>query len=753
MREIFIQYNPYRLETKITVDGNPVKQNSRLNVSDRRLQEWIEELPQILLDELSSRDYRIVFKGALLDYEDLESVVQTARKQGFTIILEHMATKEADDKEKELKELFHQIQAGPFEELKKPDVIHAFKQAMSDEFEVSVVATMSSGKSTLINALLRQKLMPAKQEACTAIITRIKDTDADHFKAKVYDSNNSLLYRIDPLSLKVMEKLNADPVVSTIESEGNIPFVPAKDTSLVLVDTPGPNNSRDPEHKAATYRILSESSKTLVLYVLNATQLAVNDDHALLRHVAESMKVGGKKSRDRFIFIVNKLDDFRQGEDSVELALQKVHDYLADNGIENANVYPASALTALNIRTILAYSDDDDDDDVYEAKGKVRKFNRNPEMHFEKMAPLTPSMQGEIEIILAECKANGDAKGEALIHCGIVPIEMAIKTYVQKYAKAAKIKNVVDTFQGRLESAKSFENVKQDIMNNQDKQRKIQEHIAVIREKLKNGAEANQFKDKINQINMNKEFVQKTNGVLLEAQGAVTELLSSYDRKLTVAEAKEAVERFKQFADDLQAEVKVELEALIEKNIRGNAENLLNEYKNKVSNLVEDGNIGGIDIDPMKLIEGDIPVDLDSMVSSLTQTENKKERKWIENTNKRWWKFWTWFDEDGHWEDVYKTQEYVDGNTLSQRFFAPIEEQIFTNIETVNAYAKEQSTKIKEEFIKKFDQLDQILQEKLQELESCNNDKEDVESRLEESRKKLAWLQHIQSTLNSILDM
>lgn len=93
------------------------------------------------------------------------------------------------------------------------------------------------------------------------------------------------------------------------------------------------------------------------------------------------MKVGGKQSRDRFIFVVNKLDDFKKGEDSVKAALDKVSDYLRDNGIENANIYPASALTALNIRTILAESDDDDDD-VYEAKGKVRKFNRNPFREF-----------------------------------------------------------------------------------------------------------------------------------------------------------------------------------------------------------------------------------------------------------------------------------------------------------------------------------------------------------------------------------
>ena len=369
MREIFIKYNPYRLETSITIDGAAPKQNSRLNFGDRRLQEWIEELPDILFEECSSRDFKIKFHGTILDYEDVEAMAREAKKKGLNIELEHIPAKEVSDKEAAIDDIFDKIQAGPFDELKQPDVVKAFNMAKSSDFEVNVVATMSAGKSTLINALLRQKLMPAKQEACTATITEIKDNDADHFMAKVYDSSGNLIQTHPELTFEIMDSLNSNPEVSKIHVEGNIPFVTAEDVSLVLVDTPGPNNSRDPEHKAATYRMLSESSKTVVLYILNATQLAVNDDYNLLSHVADSMKVGGKQSRDRFIFVVNKLDDFKKGEDSIEAAITKVRDYLRDNGIENANIYPASALTALNIRTILAESDDDDDDEVYEANG------------------------------------------------------------------------------------------------------------------------------------------------------------------------------------------------------------------------------------------------------------------------------------------------------------------------------------------------------------------------------------------------
>lgn len=754
MREIFIKYNPYRLETSITIDGVAPKQNSRLNFGDRRLQEWIEELPEILFEECSSRDFKITFHGTVLDYEDVESMAREAKKNGLNIELEHIPAKEVSDKEVAIDEIFDEIQAGPFDELKQPDVVKAFNMAKSSDFEVNVVATMSAGKSTLINALLRQKLMPAKQEACTATITEIKDNDADHFMAKVYDASGNLIQTYPELSFEIMDSLNSNPEVSKIHVEGNIPFVTSEDVSLVLVDTPGPNNSRDPEHKAATYRMLSESSKTVVLYILNATQLAVNDDYNLLSHVADSMKVGGKQSRDRFIFVVNKLDDFKKGEDSIEAAITKVRDYLRDNGIENANIYPASALTALNIRTILAESDDDDDDEVYEAKGKVRKFIRNPEMYFETLAPLTPSVRGEIETRLANARSNHDTYEEALIHCGIVPIEMAIKMYVQKYAKTAKIKNIVDTFSKRLESAKSFETTKQEITENQDKQKEILANIEVIKKKLASGEDAKRFKSRIEQINYDSEIRKMANDVIMVAQKKITEQLSSSDTKISKREAEELCRQFARFADNLQAEVQVKLEELIGNHVHKSATDLLEEYRKKISELAQDVNIGTVSIDPFELMAGDISTDVSSLINNLTETERVKvDEVWVENTSKKWYKPWTWFQEKGHWKDIYEDKEYVDGTKLAQRFFAPIQEQLYENSNNAIEYAKAQTKKIKQDFSKKFVELDTVLKKKLQELEDCANDNKNVERRIRESQAKLKWLEEIQIKTKAILDI
>lgn len=756
MRNIDIKYNPYRLETSILIDGEEPKQNSKLKFEDCRLQEWIEELPQILFEECSSRDFNINFHGTILDYEDVESMSHEAKKQGININLTHIPAKEVTDKEAAISDIFDEIQAGPFEELKQPDVVKAFNMAKSSEFEVNVVATMSAGKSTLINALLRQKLMPAKQEACTATITEIKDNDDKNFIAKVYDTNGNLIQMHDDLTFEIMEDLNNNPEVSKVRVEGNIPFVSSEDISLVLVDTPGPNNARDPEHKATTYRMLSESSKTVVLYILNATQLAINDDYNLLSHVAESMKVGGKQSKDRFIFVVNKLDDFKKGEDSIESTIEKVREYLRDNDIENANIYPASALTALNIRTILEESDDDEDDDVYEAKGKVRKFNRNPEMHFENMAPLTPSIRGKIEERLSLARLNNDTKEEALIHCGIIPIEMAIQTYVQKYAKTAKIKNIVDTFSKRLESAKSFETIKQEISENSDKQDEILRSIEIIKKKLENGEEAKKFKKKIEEINYDSKIRVFANKIIGEAEACKNEYLNqiSAEGRKSIREAEQMCKQLSRFSDNLQAEVKVKLESLVEESIQNNVKKLLKEYRMKLEELTNDINIDELKIDPFNLMIGEIDMDVNILIKDLTKKERVKvDEVWVENTNKKWYKPWTWFQESGHWKDIYEDREYVDGETLSQRLFTPIIENLHINKNNLVENSEKQVKAIKENFYEKFDELDEVLKNKLRELEKCAKDKENIEAIIAENKAKLKWLEEIERKTKSILDI
>ena len=61
MKRVFIKYNPYQVTTEITIDDQPLKKNSKLNVPDQRLQEWVDNLPDLLFEECSTKDFEITF--------------------------------------------------------------------------------------------------------------------------------------------------------------------------------------------------------------------------------------------------------------------------------------------------------------------------------------------------------------------------------------------------------------------------------------------------------------------------------------------------------------------------------------------------------------------------------------------------------------------------------------------------------------------------------------------------------------------
>jgi phage regulator Rha-like protein len=95
----------------------------------------------------------------------------------------------------------------------------------------------------------------------------------------------------------------------------------------------------------------------------------------------------------------------------------------------------------------------------------------------------------------------------------------------------------------------------------------------------------------------------------------------------------------------------------------------------------------------------------------------------------------------------------VDGTQLAQRFFAPIQEQLYENSNNAVEYAKNQTRKIKSEFSKKFDELDDVLQQKLKELEECAKDNANIEERIKQTQSKLDWLEDIQTRTKAILEI
>lgn len=645
VKRVFIKYNPYNLETELTVDEKKPAQNSQIGeriLPGSRLQEWVEDLPQILIEEYNDTNFDVVFHGTLLDFEDLKDAFTQAFNRGeLTATLDRIPAKETSDKEILIDEVFKEIQEGPFDELRDTEIISAFQHEKSSDFEVCVVATMSAGKSTLINAMLGTKLMPSKQEACTAIITKIKDNkNNDSWQAEVYNKDNCLIETHENLTYPTMERLNNDKDVSVIKATGNIPFVSSEDVSLVLIDTPGPNNSRDPEHKKVQSDFLSKSSKSLVLYIMEGT-FGSDDDNALLQRIADSMKVGGKQSKDRFIFVVNKMDDRRKEDGDTEQTLNRVRDYLfKKHGIANPNLFPAAALPALNIR-LMQNGTELDDDTMDETEMKVRKLNRNEHLHFENYATLPASICGDIKIKLDNAKSNNDANAEALVHTGIVSIEAAIRQYVQKYAKTAKIKNIVDTFMHKLDEVGCFEKTKQELAKNHEDSERIALQIETIRKKIDDVKSAQNFRVAVDNavIGVSDDAKEIIDNIVQKYQAKIRQKIDDLrGQELDMDDVMNEVYRLELYAKSLEPNFQADLDELIRENLIKTSKALLQEYKKKLESLtseVDSDALAGISIDPIKLMEGTVPTaDTFSVTNLIQSKEVTNGREWVENGSK-----------------------------------------------------------------------------------------------------------------------
>lgn len=218
-------------------------------------------------------------------------------------------------------------------------------------FEVAVVATMSSGKSTLVNALIGSELLPSKNQACTSRLFKIENHDnLDGFKATVINDTAMLPSKWIDASYENLAQLNDIEDESTILIHGNIESIHNQDLNFVIYDTPGPNNSQDRSHAKKTQSLLNNENFDLVLYVLNATQIGVDDDAKLLRDLSDN--ISHKKN---LIFVLNKSDQLdAELDEGLNDVVENVGSYLERLGFNAPVIVPISSIAALLARKVKA---------------------------------------------------------------------------------------------------------------------------------------------------------------------------------------------------------------------------------------------------------------------------------------------------------------------------------------------------------------------------------------------------------------
>ncbi|MCQ2443991.1 MAG: dynamin family protein [Mailhella sp.] len=190
---------------------------------------------------------------------------------------------------------------------------------------ILLLGCMSSGKSTILNALLGKGDFPAGNRATTAQIFKIMhDPECDEPLCR----NPSTEGDWQPLSNERLKEWNGT-MKENVPAEVLLRFPHLqKKRPVVIYDTPGPNTSRYAEHRAETYYALERLPLTHIFLVLDMAQLHTKDEEALLADMGKVMKARGGLP---LLVILNKADVIDIEKESVEEIIGEIRETVSQH--------------------------------------------------------------------------------------------------------------------------------------------------------------------------------------------------------------------------------------------------------------------------------------------------------------------------------------------------------------------------------------------------------------------------------------
>ena len=212
-------------------------------------------------------------------------------------------------------------------------------------FHLAVLGQFKRGKSTLLNALLGEAVLPSSVVPLTAIPTRIRSGPVRHVRVDFSDGKSDEVSAVPDaaalaavLARYVTEEANPGNRLAVAEVEVLHPS-PALAHGVVLIDTPG-IGSTYAHNTATTMAFLAECDAALFLVSADPPITAV--EVAFLREVQERVP--------RLFFLLNKVDYL--SDDEAVAATGFLRRVLAEQaGLPpHVPVYPVSARRGLAAR-------------------------------------------------------------------------------------------------------------------------------------------------------------------------------------------------------------------------------------------------------------------------------------------------------------------------------------------------------------------------------------------------------------------
>lgn len=232
----------------------------------------------------------------------------------------------------------------------KEEVFEKLKENLENgEFSIVVVGEFSAGKSTLLNALMGQRILPSFTNETTATVNflRHKDRAINGEVGRVYyrDGEEEELRDLSLATINEYVSTKGDEVANKVEHLDLYLDSQFLEDGVTLVDSPGLNGVADGHREITEQQILKSNAS---IFLFNSDHPGSKTDFEFLYDLQKKVKT--------IIFVLNKIDNIKEEEgETVESVIESLKSNYRKQFPDIKTVpeiWPVAAFKALEARTV-----------------------------------------------------------------------------------------------------------------------------------------------------------------------------------------------------------------------------------------------------------------------------------------------------------------------------------------------------------------------------------------------------------------